>query len=59
MALTQAWDCVEAAAWYLFGVEGVGRSLEEIDWIYEQPNPVTASKQKRSVRATDDGFVQV
>lgn len=53
------WDCVEAVCWYLFGVEGQGRSLEELDWIYEQPNPVKASKlaRKHKIIATDNGFV--
>ncbi|KAL1412442.1 hypothetical protein Q8F55_000187 [Vanrija albida] len=38
------WDVVEAACWWFFGVEARGRTLEELDWIYEQPNPVKASK---------------
>jgi len=39
-----AWDIVEAGLWYLFGVEGQGRTLEELDWVYNQPNPVKASR---------------
>lgn len=27
------WDLVEAACWWLFGVEAQGRSLEEMDWV--------------------------
>lgn len=50
------WDCVEALAWYMFGVESQGRSLEELDWIYEQPNPVKASKQYKSIVVTEGGF---
>lgn len=38
------WDVFEAVCWWFFGVEARGRSLEELDWIYDQPNPVKASK---------------
>ncbi|CAD6586862.1 MAG: hypothetical protein TREMPRED_004571 [Tremellales sp. Tagirdzhanova-0007] len=37
------WDLCEALLWYLFGVEGQGRTLEELAWVYDQPNPVKAS----------------
>lgn len=40
-------DVIYAICWYLFGVEAQGKTLEELDWIYEQPNPVKASKQRR------------
>ncbi|RSH76900.1 uncharacterized protein EHS24_003835 [Apiotrichum porosum] len=39
------WDLVEALCWWFFGVEAQGRSLEELDWVYEQPNPIAASKK--------------
>ncbi|GMK54150.1 hypothetical protein CspeluHIS016_0107360 [Cutaneotrichosporon spelunceum] len=51
-----AWDCVEALCWYLFGVESQGRTLEELDWIYEQPNPVKASKRVKNIVVDDSGF---
>ncbi|KAI8961200.1 general substrate transporter [Daldinia sp. FL1419] len=37
------WDIVEAMLWYLFGVESQGRTLEQLEWVYNQPNPVKAS----------------
>ncbi|BEJ12452.1 hypothetical protein CspHIS471_0209120 [Cutaneotrichosporon sp. HIS471] len=51
-----AWDCVEAACWFFFGVESQGRTLEELDWVYEQPNPVKASKRVKNIVVDDDGF---
>lgn len=39
-----AWDVVEAGLWYFLGVEGQGRTLEELDWVYNQSNPVKASR---------------
>lgn len=54
------WDVFEAIMWYLFAVESCGRTLEELDWIYEQPNPVRASKDVAAGRKTivvqDGGF---
>jgi hypothetical protein len=47
------WDVVEAVLWYFFCVESQGRTLEELDWIYEQPNPVKASKQYRRIASTE------
>lgn len=41
-----AWDTIEAGAWYLLGVEAKGRTLEELEWVYDQKNPVKASKLK-------------
>ena len=50
-----AWDVVEAGLWYFLGVEGQGRTLEELAWVYDQPNPVKASKAvKRSTRVTSE-----
>jgi len=36
----------------LFGVEGQGRTLEEMEWVYEQPNPVRASLRIDKAAAT-------
>jgi MFS family permease len=52
-----AWDFVEAILWYLFGVEAQGRTLEELEWVYEQPNPVKASVQFDKVIVRSDGTV--
>ena len=47
-----AWDFCEAVFWYLFGVEGQGRTLEELQWVYDQPNPVRASLKIDKTAAT-------
>ncbi|KAL2161721.1 hypothetical protein VTH06DRAFT_8283 [Thermothelomyces fergusii] len=52
-----AWDCIEALAWYLFGVESQGRTLEQLEWVYNQPNPVKASLKVDKVILADDGKV--
>ncbi|KAL2170798.1 hypothetical protein VTG60DRAFT_4453 [Thermothelomyces hinnuleus] len=52
-----AWDCIEALAWYLFGVESQGRTIEQLEWVYNQPNPVKASLKVDKVILTDDGKV--
>ncbi|KAK4116636.1 general substrate transporter [Canariomyces notabilis] len=51
------WDCIEALAWYFFGVESQGRTLEQLEWVYNQPNPVKASLKVDKVIITDDGKV--
>ncbi|KAK4167157.1 putative transporter [Cladorrhinum sp. PSN259] len=51
------WDLVEALAWYLFCVESQGRTLEQLEWVYNQPNPVKASKTVDTVVVADDGTV--
>jgi len=47
-----AWDIIEAIGWYFLGVEGQGRTLEELAWVYDQPNPVKASQ--KVVRSRED-----
>ena len=47
------WDCVETAAWYLFGVESQGRTLEQLQWVYDQSNPVKASLKADKVVIAD------
>jgi hypothetical protein len=49
-----AWDVVEAGLWYFLGVEGQGRTLEEMAWVYDQPSPVKASKSVRKVQTIED-----
>ncbi|GFZ44649.1 hypothetical protein JCM24511_02373 [Saitozyma sp. JCM 24511] len=53
-----AWDVVEAGLWYCFGVEGQGRTLEELEWVYDQPNPVKASLSKQRVVVGPEGGVR-
>ncbi|KAF9892246.1 hypothetical protein FE257_002023 [Aspergillus nanangensis] len=51
------WDLVESVCWYFFGVESQGRTLEELEWIYQQPHPVAASKRVDKVVVQADGTV--
>jgi hypothetical protein len=51
------WDLFEALMWFLFGVESQGRSLEELDWVYQQPNPVKASLKVDKIVVQADGTV--
>ncbi|OBT83709.1 hypothetical protein VE02_08277 [Pseudogymnoascus sp. 03VT05] len=44
------WDLFEAAFIYLFFVETKGRTLEEMDEIFDAPNPRKASTEKSVVR---------
>ncbi|WWC63401.1 uncharacterized protein I303_106001 [Kwoniella dejecticola CBS 10117] len=37
------WDLVETGIWYVLAVETKGRTLEELDAIFDAPNPVKAS----------------
>ncbi|WRT68505.1 uncharacterized protein IL334_005481 [Kwoniella shivajii] len=37
------WDLIETGIWYLVAVETKGRTLEELDAIFDSPNPVRAS----------------
>lgn len=51
------WDFIEALLWYFFCVEAQGRSLEELEWVYNQPNPVKASLHVDKVLVRNDGVV--
>ena len=51
------WDVIEAACWYFFGVETQGRTIEELEWVYAQPNPVKASIQVTEVVVNERGQV--
>ncbi|KAI0390735.1 lactose permease [Xylariaceae sp. FL0594] len=51
------WDVVEVISWYFFGVESQGRTLEQLEWVYEQPNPVKASQKIDKVIVQADGKV--
>ena len=52
-----AWDAVEAGLWWIFCVEAQGRTLEELEWIYDQPNPVKASTKFETVFVSNDNQV--
>lgn len=43
-----ALNLVYAGAWYVFGVETGGRTLEELNEVFESKWPPTASRQKSS-----------
>jgi hypothetical protein len=51
------WDLVESVCWYFFCVESQGRTLEELEWVYQQPNPVKASLSLDKVVVQQDGTV--
>ncbi|KAI1809373.1 lactose permease [Poronia punctata] len=51
------WDIIEVICWYLFGVESQGRTLEQLEWVYNQPNPVKASQKIDKVIVQADGKV--
>ncbi|KAJ6259708.1 Lactose permease [Drechslerella dactyloides] len=44
------WDVLEAAVIYKYFVETKGRTLEELDEVFESPNPAVASVTKRKTR---------
>ncbi|KAJ7498564.1 general substrate transporter [Mycena latifolia] len=53
------WDLFECIVIWLCVVETRGRTLEELDEIFEDPHPVRASLRKRKVAVVeDDGAVQ-
>jgi hypothetical protein len=45
-----AWDSFEAMIIYKYFVETKGRTLEELDDVFESPNPAVASVTKRKTR---------
>ncbi|KAJ5682187.1 hypothetical protein N7462_005352 [Penicillium macrosclerotiorum] len=51
------WDLLEVVFWYFFCVESQGRTLEELEWVYQQPNPVKASLNLDKVVVQQDGTV--
>jgi hypothetical protein len=52
-----AWDVIETICWYFFGVESQGRTLEQLEWVYDQPNPVKASLKVDKVIVDETGHV--
>jgi len=54
-----AWDLFECVVIWLCVVETQGRTLEELNEIFEDPHPVKASLRKRKVAVVeDDGGIQ-
>ncbi|KAJ5449986.1 uncharacterized protein N7458_006435 [Penicillium daleae] len=51
------WDLLEVFFWWMFCVESQGRTLEELEWVYQQPNPVKASLSLDKVVVQEDGTV--
>ena len=43
------WNCCAATLWFLFCVETRGRTLEELDEVFNQPWPAMASARKRKI----------
>ncbi|KAJ7815940.1 general substrate transporter [Mycena olivaceomarginata] len=52
-----AWDLIASVLWYFLGVETVGRTLEQLDTIFDAPWPARASTQKVAVKLNPDGTV--
>lgn len=50
-----AWDLFECLVIYLFVVETKGRTLEQLNEIFDDPNPVRASKRKLKVAVVGEG----
>lgn len=44
------WDVLEATVIYKYFVETKGRTLEELDEVFESPNPALASITRRKTR---------
>ncbi|KAM0806511.1 putative Lactose permease [Seiridium cardinale] len=51
------WDLFESIMWYFFGVEAQGRTLEQLEWVYNQLNPVKASLKVDKIIVQADGKV--
>ncbi|KIK67737.1 hypothetical protein GYMLUDRAFT_154952 [Collybiopsis luxurians FD-317 M1] len=49
------WDLFECAMIWLFAVETRGRTLEELNDIFESPNPVKASLTKKKIAVLEKG----
>jgi len=59
MFIFVGWDVIESILWYIFCVETVGRTLEELEEIFNQKNPVRASKLKSTVAHNHRGEIRV
>ena len=52
------WDLLETLIWYLFGVETCGKTLEELDDVFNADYPPRA-KSKELVAIKTDGHVDL
>jgi hypothetical protein len=52
-----AWDAVQTVIMYFLLPETKKRTLEELDLVFEAPNPVKASLKPRKIAVTNDGNV--
>ncbi|KAG8848704.1 hypothetical protein FRB91_010556 [Serendipita sp. 411] len=53
------WDVVESVLWYLLCVETVGRTLEELEAVFDSPNPVRASTHLETIAIKSSGGVAI
>lgn len=51
------WDAIQAAIFYVALPETKGRTLEELDTIFEAKNPVKESLTRRKLAVANDGTV--
>lgn len=51
------WCAVQVAVFYFFLPETKGRTLEELDQVFEAKSPVKASLQARKVAVANDGTI--
>ncbi|CAK5266404.1 unnamed protein product [Mycena citricolor] len=54
-----AWDVIASGLWYLFCVETNGRTLEELDDIFDAPWPARASTKQVLVKISETGRVDI
>ncbi|KZV88935.1 general substrate transporter [Exidia glandulosa HHB12029] len=59
MIVFVVWDAFETVIWYFFGVETLGRTLEELQEIFDSPNPVKASLEKKKIAITNNEVLVV
>ncbi|PVF95285.1 general substrate transporter [Serendipita vermifera] len=53
------WDIIESILWYFLCVETVGRTLEELEAVFEAPYPVRASTQRQTIAVKQSGGVAI
>ncbi|KAJ7733328.1 general substrate transporter [Mycena metata] len=54
-----AWDLVASVLWYFLGVETHGRTLEELDEVFDAPWPARASTKTVAIKLNANGTVDV
>lgn len=53
------WNCCAALLWFLFCVETRGRTLEELEEVFNEPWPAMASARKRKFVIKEKGDTQI